>query len=67
MDKHTNETDIAVTTRVRLARNIKNIPYPRKTVQRKFIKVGTNCSQSASQCPPPIWQCIFTAEPEFRI
>ena len=30
MDKHTNETDIAVTTRVRLARNIKNIPYPRK-------------------------------------
>ena len=30
MDKHTNETDIAVTTRVRLARNIRNIPYPRK-------------------------------------
>ena len=30
MDKHTNEIDIAVTTRVRLARNIKSVPYPRK-------------------------------------
>ncbi len=30
MDKHTNETDIAVTTRVRLARNIAGLPYPRK-------------------------------------
>lgn len=30
MDKHTNEIDIAVTTRVRLARNISGIPYPRK-------------------------------------
>ena len=30
MDKHINEADIAVTTRVRLARNIKGIPYPRK-------------------------------------
>lgn len=30
MDKHTNEIDIAVTTRVRLARNIAGIPYPRK-------------------------------------
>ncbi len=30
MDKHTNEIDIAVTTRVRLARNIEGVPYPRK-------------------------------------
>lgn len=30
MDKNTNEIDIAVTTRVRLARNIAGIPYPRK-------------------------------------
>ena len=27
---NTNETDIAVTTRIRLARNIKKTPYPRK-------------------------------------
>ena len=31
MDKHIgNETDIAVTTRIRLARNISTMPYPRK-------------------------------------
>lgn len=30
MDKHLNEADIAVTTRIRLARNIKGIPFPRK-------------------------------------
>lgn len=30
MNKHINETDIAVTTRVRLARNIQKIPYPWK-------------------------------------
>ena len=30
MNKHTNEIDIAVSTRVRLARNISGIPYPRK-------------------------------------
>lgn len=30
MDNHTNEIDIAVTTRVRLARNIAGFPYPRK-------------------------------------
>jgi len=30
MNKHINESDIAVTTRVRLARNIKDLPYPRK-------------------------------------
>lgn len=30
MDKHINETDIAVTTRIRLARNISGIPYPLK-------------------------------------
>ena len=30
MNNHINETDIAVTTRVRLARNVKNIPYPGK-------------------------------------
>ena len=30
MNNHVNESDIAVTTRVRLARNIKNLPYPRK-------------------------------------
>ncbi len=30
MNNHTNEIDIAVSTRVRLARNISGIPYPRK-------------------------------------
>ena len=30
MNKSINETDIAVTTRIRLARNIKKTPYPRK-------------------------------------
>ncbi len=30
MDKNTNQIDIAVTTRVRLARNIAGIPYPSK-------------------------------------
>ena len=30
MNKNINETDIAVTTRIRLARNIKKTPYPRK-------------------------------------
>ena len=30
MNKHINESDIAVMTRIRLARNIKNLPYPRK-------------------------------------
>ena len=30
MNKNINEIDIAVSTRVRLARNISGIPYPRK-------------------------------------
>ncbi|MBE7032959.1 MAG: ATP--guanido phosphotransferase [Ruminococcaceae bacterium] len=30
MKSHTNEIDIAVSTRIRLARNISGIPYPRK-------------------------------------
>lgn len=30
MNKHINESDIAVMTRVRLARNISSVPYPRK-------------------------------------
>jgi len=35
MNKNTNEIDIAVSTRVRLARNISGIPYPRKMTAAK--------------------------------
>ena len=35
MKKNTNEIDIAVSTRVRLARNISGIPYPRKMTAAK--------------------------------
>ena len=34
-------------------------------IHRKSMKVGTSFSQSASQCPPPIWQSIYTAAPRW--
>lgn len=37
--KNGNENDIAVSTRIRLARNIKGIPYPRKMTQAQAEKV----------------------------
>ena len=39
MKKHINESDIAVMTRVRLARNIKNIPYPKKMSQSQAAEL----------------------------
>ena len=51
MNKHVNETDIAVMTRVRLARNIKNIPYPRKMSPLQASKLVEKVTSAFDNSP----------------